>query len=354
MAMICGTEFTDFFNDSVVPLMAYSTLITSILIGLAYMVGNALANPKLTVWARTEAVQIAVSLGSVALILLTMNTFCGMKINEIAGVFGIPAVSGDPNVYTAAESYLSEAALYSHNALRVVRYHLEAYTLLGFLNAFLCDLSTGSIGWGCLFGYSGDNQQPLGGYGARVAAMNIFFNGALIAHFSALNFLFILLFIYKGFVFLFLPLGVFMRSMPYMRTFGSLLIAVAMSFLIVFPFLLGVMYLMRNTLLDAGTGFTPMSEPMSSYDEETFPEQEQGEGILMSMGAGIAGASVIKGFYLDSDQEDVPGVIMFASAAFVAAVFFPSVALLATIASVGYIARLFGEEIDLSRVTQMV
>ena len=48
------------------------------------------------------------------------------------------------------------------------------------------------------------------------------------------------------------------------------------------------------------------------------------------------------------------GAIAFAAYAFIAAVFFPTAALLATIASVSYMARLMGEEIDLSRLTQLV
>jgi hypothetical protein len=44
----------------------------------------------------------------------------------------------------------------------------------------------------------------------------------------------------------------------------------------------------------------------------------------------------------------------FAATAFIAGVFFPTLALLATIASVTYVARLYGDEIDLSRLTQLV
>lgn len=354
MAFVCSTGFTDFFNGSILPLVGYATMITGILIGAAYMVGNALNNPKLTLWSRTETVQLMVSLLSVAFLLFTINTFCGIKINNLASIFDVGGVPGDPDIYSAAEAYLYEAAVYSHNALTVVRFHLEAYTTLSFINAFICDLSTGSIGWGCLFGYSGDNQQPLGGYGAKMAAMNIFFNGAITAHFMALNFLFILLFIYKGFVFLFLPLGIFLRSMPYMRPFGSLMVALATSFLVVYPFMLGVFYLMRNGLLDADKGFTPLPHPMSDYDETVFPDNEGATGLGLSMGAGFAGSGVLEDIYFNHDQEDIPGAIMFASNAFVAAVFFPSVALLAAIASVSYLARLYGEEIDLSRITQLV
>ncbi len=358
MVNICGPEFGAFFGATIMPLLAVASVTTSLIIGGAYMAGTALANPKLTLWGRTEAVQLVISMATVFVLLTIMNTFCTIRMDEVAGLFDLTAPPGNPDIYSAAQSYLNETAIYSHNALTVVRYHLEAYTTLSFFNAFICDLATGRIGWGCLFGYSGDTQQPLGGYGAHMAAMNIFFNGAIISHFMVLNFLFILLFVYKGFVFLFLPLGVFMRSMPYMRSFGSLFIALAMAFLVVYPFLLSILYLMRNTLLDAGTGFTPLPQPMSAYNEDKYPAQEGGGGVAQS----VMGEEYLRACYFSSggcgfgsnDLENPAGAIMFASNSLVAAVFFPSIALLATIASVSYIARLYGEDIDLSRITQLV
>ncbi len=357
MANICGPEFATFFSDAIIPLLVYSGAALAGLLGVAYMLGNAMGNAKLTLWSKTEAVQFVVSAASVFILLTIMNTFCAIKVNEIANIFGLPTASGNPDIYAAAKGYLNEAALYSHNALTVVRYHLQAYTTLSFFNAFICDLSTGRIGWGCLFGYSGDSQQPFGGYSVQTAATNIFFNGTIVAHFMALNYLFILLFVYKGFVFLFLPLGVFLRSMPYMRPFGSLMVSLAISFLVIYPFMLSIFYLMRDVLVDADKGFTPMTFSMSDYDDETFPDLESA-----GLGQSIGGEDLMYACYFDSGgcfgsgdhMEDLPGAIGFASNAFVAAVFFPSVALLATIASVSYIARLYGEEIDLSRITQLV
>jgi hypothetical protein len=313
-------------------------------------------------------VQLVISASSVVFILATINAFCAIDVSEISGLFldeevELASVPDDTNIYEAAENYLYEAAIYSHNALTVVRYHLEAYTTLSMLNAFICDLSTGRIGWGCLFGYSGDNQQPLGGYGADMAALNIFFNGAITAHFSALNFLFILQFVYKGFAFLFIPLGVFLRAVPYMRSFGGLLIAVAMSFLVVYPFLFSVLYLMRSVLLDANNDFNAMPLSLDTYNEKKFPDQENaGSMIAMSScGEGFVKCVYFSTgdctgcFFQESDsKENVVGAIAFASYAFVAAVFMPTVVLIGTIASVSYIARLYGEEIDLSRITQLV
>lgn len=349
------TDFGGFFGETILPLVGYATFITSIIIALGYMVGRALSNPKVSLWAKTEILQLFISVFSVFFILATLNAFCGIQMDDVASVFGPPIPAAAPlNVYDAAQEYLREAALYSHNALTVVRYHLEAYTILSYLNAFICDFSTGQIGWGCLFGYGGESQQPLGGYGAVMAALNIFFNSTLMAHFTALNFLFILLVVYKGFAFIFLPLGVFMRSMPYLRSFGSLMMALAISFLVIYPFMLSVLYLMGTVLVDR-PAFAPAGIDMSEYSENVFPDNSEGAGGGWSeFAATLEGETGIRENYFYDGNENVAGAISFAAYAFVAAVFMPSVALLATIASVAYLARLYGEEIDLSRLTQLV
>jgi len=342
MADICSPAFGTFFNNTLVPLMIYASTATAALIGLSYMAGTALSNPKVTLWSKTEAVQLVVSAISVFFILSAINVFCSINMVDVGAVFEMGGSTG--NVYDAAESYLMGAAGLAHHAMIVVRYHLEAYTILSMVNMFECDFSTGTFGWGCLFGYSGTNMQPLGGYGAPMAALNTFFNSSIMAYFSALNFLFILLFVYKGFVFLFLPLGIFLRAMPYLRGFGSLLIAVAMSFLIIYPLMLAVLGMMSGVLLSY-----PPELSLASYDEQTFPDKEDTTGTE----AAYEGADALHDDYF-SGNENVAGAIELAAAAFIAAVFMPTVALLATIASINYLARLYGEEIDLSRITQLV
>ncbi|MBU0532505.1 hypothetical protein KKB44_03355 [Candidatus Micrarchaeota archaeon] len=367
-AIICAAEFGDFFNSTIIPLVAYATVITGILIALSFMVGRAIANPKLTLWAKTEAVQIVISLASIFFILTIINVFCAIDMVEIGSFFGVTVPTGSSiSVYDAAQEYLRESALYSHNAMTTVRYHLEGLTILSFLNYFQCDFPIGPIGLGCWYGYSGTNMQPVGGYGAAIASLNIFFNSSNIAHFSALNFMFILLFVYKGFVFVFLPLGLFLRSMPYMRSFGSLFIAVAMSFLIIYPLMLGILYLMGDVLVDRPTdclacpspdpgGYIPESDPdlRQFLNEDVFSEHGgAGGSIAQTLGGAFAGEALSEYYYFENGTN-ITGSIQFAAYAFIAAVFMPTAALIATIASISYIARLYGEEIDLSRITQLM
>jgi len=350
--LMCGSKGS-VFDTAVLPLLAFAAMGTMILIALSYMAGNALSNPKLTLWAKTEIVQLVISIASVSIIIFAVTAFCGIDMKEIADIFGLGGTHASINVYDAAQDYMNGSIIYSHNAMKMVRYHLEGYTILSYFNAFKCDYQIGGTGsgLGCWFGYAGDTQQPFGGYGADIAALNVFFNTTLIAHFTALNFLFVLLFIYRGFVFLFLPLGVFLRALPYMRPVGSLLIALSLSFLTIYPFMLGVFYLMSPVLTDSTTGYAPPGVNMASYDEKIFPGSED---PATQLAVSTAGEGYVKDHYFGDGKENPGGAIAFAAYAFIAAVFFPTSALLAAIASVSYMARMMGEEVDLSRITQMV
>ncbi len=352
-SLMCGAPFTNFFNGTILPIVALSSIVTATIIALTFMASRLLSNPKLSLWAKTEIVQLFISVGTVFILTTTVSTFCNIDMAEVNGFFFESNPVPSMNIFDSAFTYISNSVLYTHNAIKVIRYHLEGYTVLTYFNEFQCDFSTGRIGWGCLFGYSGANMQPFGGYGAVTAALNMAFNSALISHFTALNFMFILMFVYRGFVFMFLPMGVFLRAMPYLRSFGSLLIALALSFLLVYPFMLAVFNLMSAKLLDSGTGFAPSDIVLSDYNEDVYPGAEGGGELVDS----TAGEGYVYSKYFEpngTNIDNVNGSLAFAAYAFIAGVFFPSLALLATMASVSYMARLYGEEIDLSRITQLV
>lgn len=163
-----------------------------------------------------------------------------------------------------------------------------------------------------------------------------------------------------------------------MRPVGSLLIAIALSFLTVYPLMLGIFYIMSPVLVDSTTNFAPSGININQYNEGVFATASNG-GAQLAVSTG--GEGVVKCIYFSSssgcigkaiadmatggigvfapggsdfDLERPTDAIAFAAYAFIAAVFFPTAALLATIASVSYTARLMGEEVDLSRLTQLV
>jgi hypothetical protein len=363
---VCSAGFASILNGPILEICAIASVASIMLIVFGYFLGQVTSNPKVSVWAKSEILQVLMSVGSTILLLFLVNSFCAINMGEVASIFGItagPAYSG--SVYSAAEAYLSNTLSYSHDALRVIRYHLEAYTVLSQVSSFVCDLKSPSmsvfgmftvpaIGWGCFFSYSGQNGQPLGAYSAVMGALNLFFNSTLVAYVTTLNFLFILMFIYKGFVLFLLPFAIFMRSLPYMRSFGSLLIAVALSFMIIYPLTLAVFGMMADVLLREPPNIAPF------LNENKFPDNGGISGSAKASAGALnpltpnGGATYFEHIYFPDGVDNAAGAIAFAAYAFIAGVFLPTAALLAAMASVSYLARIYGEEIDLSRILQMV
>ncbi len=346
MADFCTLDFSGVYG-----LSAYAAVLAGIIIGGSYMVGQAISNPKVTVWAKTEAVQLFASFVSLLFLGVIMSTFCTIQMGDIAAIFEDVDYGGVPtySIYQGAENYLKGAAVFSHNALTVIRYHLEGFTVLAHVGKFECDLATGPIGWGCYFGYSGENISPFGGYGAINGALTVAFNSTLMSYMVALNYLFILRYVYYGFVLFLMPIGIFTRSLPFLRTFGSVLIATALSFMLVYPLMLASFDLVSSVLIDSPT-YMYQDVSLEKYlDESIYPETSTTAASIGMM----FDETALKDRY-DLHESNVPHVIMFGAQAFIAAFFLPSLALLATIATIAYLARIYGEEIDLSRIMQMV
>ncbi|NYZ77531.1 hypothetical protein H0O02_04440 [Candidatus Micrarchaeota archaeon] len=355
-AAVCSTEFMGFLTSVIFPLAAYAGVVAGIIIAATFMIGEATRNPKLTVWAKTEVLQLFISVISLVLLSSVIGLFCTLDMPGVAELFGFSGYSGPSSMFDAAENYLTGAAHYSHNALTVVRYHLEGYTVLGYMGEFMCDMATGPIGWGCWFGYSGTSGQPFGGYAAMVAALNTIFNATLMSYLMSLNYLMILIYVYKGFAFFLFPIGIFLRSMPYMRGFGSLLMSVAISFIIVYPFFLAVFDIMADDALFNRSASMPYLSDQSLsvfLNENTYPDHSAGVGA--SLASAFDTDYVKDHFYFQIPPgEKSAEAIAFGGMAFLAGFFFPSIALLAAIATTMYLARLYGEEVDLSRLMQMV
>lgn len=350
--MLCGGAFDSFMTGTILPLVGLAAMTTAILIAISYMAGKALSNPKLTLWSKTEIIQLGISMVSIFMIVASVTTFCNLNVRSIEEALGLtPTVGPAVNVFQSAADYLRDATIYTHNAVMVTRYQLEAYTILSYFSAFICDWAVGRVGLGCWFGWGGENMQYFGGYGAILAALNTAFNGLLITYFTLMNHIFILLFIYKGFAFFFLPVGILMRSLPYLRHFGAVLIAISMAFMIVYPAMLAVFNIMGDVLLDRPAGLSPEGKADDFNSAElSMAGLTQADFFAMS----AAGADTVENYYIGGGMGDVGYALKFTAYAFIAGGFFPSVALLATIASVSYIARLYGDEIDLSRIVQMV
>jgi len=355
---VCTADFDSFLYTQAMPVAGVSAVATLSLIVLVMMFGKATSNPKLSEWSKTEIVQLPMTIASIIMIVLVMDSFCAIDFNSVRAIFGKAPVEppkpvlGFPvstytNVYDAAESYLFQGAKFSHQALVVARYHHEVYNILVMRSAYLCD-------WWCIFGQSGTTVQALSGYSGRLNLMGMLFNSDLAAYLSDLNSLFILTLVRSGMLVMLLPIGIFLRSMPFMRTFGSVFIAVAMSFMLVYPATLAI-FSMMDGIFSSPLKNAPQNCGMDldAYFQDESRIYNDEKGYNLDSGVLLHDDELLR-HYLPCGRDYPIETAEYAAYAFIAGVFIPTIALLSAAASVRFIARFYGEEIDLSKIVQMV
>jgi len=374
MPDICSMVAVGAIEDTIYPLIAIAAIVTSFFIAIGYMVGTAINNAKISLWARTEIIQLMVSLVVVIILFTMLGSFCGTDMKSVYSLFGYetdpaPCGSGSTvSVYCAAEHYLVDVGTWERDLVFTARYHLGAFNILQMTTQRKC----GDVGGGvtnfllCLFGSGlgggaggGVSLAPDSGYGIVSAGLGASFNSILFSYMSTLNFLFMLKYVYTGFPLFFLPLGMFLRSMPYVRTFGSLLMSIAISFLIMYPLVLAIFYIDVAPLPPAKSILLPYDNEAGegpfvyvSRDAAGLPVENL-DGKVGAWDA-ITGDARLYNDIFDKGEEQSVQIIAMAGNAFLAGVFIPTLAMMAAIASVAYVNRYLGEEMNFSRIMQMI
>lgn len=354
-----GGSFYTTINAFTLPLLVVGGILGGIIIALVNMLGEFLHNPKVSLWSKTESVQLFVAIVATIFILQGINLFCTINLVDFIGLFNVDIAAdkvpaSSVTLFDGAELYLRTAAQYNLDLLSVIRYHLGGFNILESRYVAKCSPYEGVVGGvtntiGCLFGGflglgagTAYSVNPESGYALSSSALFLAFNTVIFSYLSTLNYLFILKYVYAGLALFFLPLGVFIRSIPYMRGLGSVLIAFSVSFIFVYPLVLSMFYI---DFLTASPALTP-----------SIPDEYIGKDLEDAVDFGTA----INPFNVDLHDDIFPAgtqqkeVIGLTGNAFLIGVFIPTIAMLSAVGSTVYLTRLLGEEIDLSRVIQMV
>ncbi len=328
-SLFCSATLPNFLTTEILPLTIIATTTFLIIIGLSFAVSQATSNPKLSVWAKTEFMQIIFSTVFVIILLEIISSFCTFNTNDIAMLTGNPAPAIAIPIYDAAEKYLTESAMYSKTVMVNARYYLGVINIQEMVSTWKCP------SWCFLtIGGSGTSTNPNAGNSNYTSAFTLFLNSSLMSFISSFMHLFFLKYIQSGlFLFLF-PLAIIMRSLPYMRTFGAVILAVIFAFYVLYPSLLAAFHVSFSLV------------PPIMMDEN-----ELGKDDEFNWESAITGQNPVK---LSVSTNDISNTANIAAKAFFYSVFLPTIALLAAGAAATYVARLMGEDIDLSKLTQMV
>ncbi len=298
-----------------------AAMVNSLFIGIAYMLSKLYPNPKLSLWAKTEAVQLVVSAISVILILSIINIFNHISLSSLSQLTG-GYVKNIP-IYNAAEEYLIFSSGFAHTS--------ALYALDGLRQIDVC---RGFSRWKCTLnpcwmatGGTGETTVPYMGYSYITPIFSFEMTSSLASYLSSsVNLLF-----YKyirSLVFLFLlPLGIIFRNLPFMRKVGAIFISVIFSFYVIYPFILASFYTIYG-----------------NYQINIVSNGIPSSSLNWFSGVGDVQCSL---------NSPVSGAIL-TSYSFFFAIFIPTLSLLAASATSVFFARTMGEEINLSRILQMV
>jgi hypothetical protein len=347
---MCGVGELEKFQTYV--FMAIIGLIT--FVALAYMAGEVIKSPRVTLWAKAEAWQIVASAVIALACIIAVNMFCLLTPEEILamtpGSADLPRSFGAAsagNMYEASMNYLGRVASYTRGVMAAARYNAGAQELRSSIGIYHCDAL-------CLITSSGVNYAPYSGETAYISIFTMVLNVATISLLSIIFQMHTLQYIATGLFLIMLPIATVMRAIPFMRGFGGALIAIFLSFYIFYP----VMIVLSGIVV-------PQTAWMMTGAGVYLPNRMGGQpaihqvlGPALGPGSGIDDTEEnILGKYSEAagvNRDDAMQIIKLGGVVFFAAVFMPALGFIAIAAVARETARIIGEEVDIGRLGQMI
>ncbi len=355
--------------------------VTLILVGVAYALGQMLNNPQFNVWAKTEMFQVFLSFFLVMLVVFLNDSFCHFKYADLAALsptgmptYEHPTINEDDNVMDAAGKYLANVAYFAKTEMRASR---SLYGVIEGVSRYTRIPCMPAITM-CMLGSSGYNVRPYSGLSGWLQILGFSMYTDTASYLTLLVQMGMLAFISGGGILMYLPFAIIMRSLPMMRQFGGGLLAICIALFIIFPGLLVVESLFWNPfemfgdtewgiLTDAAgrieDGFLYFNEYESIIPQLTAVAAANwgpvGAAVGLALGILVTGilylATSLAGLWDLSSIENAINVSLQASSlAFFSATFLLALNIVAIGASAREIGRLLGQEVDLSRLIQVV
>ncbi len=360
------------------PLMGIAWAGLFAFIGFIYMMGTAFRVPQLTEWSKTEIGQALLGVGLLIVILWLMSLQCSLQIGEFAKWAGIGfgssgfTVSGtglqpSDTMMDAAIKGLQWSMQQTHLSIALIRYELGVLNIRATFVQSITEVP-GIGGVGFTLSPSAGDWTMMGSMQMLLNLNTAFMLALLFQYFS------LAIFSASSGLFLFLvPVGLILRCMPYLRGFGGALAAIGVGFYMLYPMYLALLGLMLPPIYATQPSAASLSGA-SSVDQ------------LVGMERGVTGTSITSYFYSMPELPDTNNGILRATAVedpascggpvfglgrcfytanigplfeltalnFLRAVLLPSAGLLVIISFVRDLSAIFGEEVEASKLVQMV
>ena len=342
------------------------------LIALVYMFGSALHHPQLLEWSKSELGHVGMTVIFFFLIVWMLQFQCNLNVGEFlnwAGQTPVSCTAG--NLCLTPDTTMTQAALKSlewgltQTRLTVVaiRYEMGVLNMRATYSSYATQFSA--------MGGNGYSFTPLSGDYTLLGSFGMLLN---------LNSTFIITLIFELFslfffssssgLFIFLiPIGLILRSVPFMRGFGGSLVALGFGFYFFYPIILAF----------SGILLAPIYHGMDSSDKlkiggqhiSDIAQLEAAELGPHSPGNpyNLGGTSIFSynpgdpyprplmplGGSTDRDSPPDLGVYFNLTALnFLRSVLIPTAGLIVTVSFVRDLAAIFGEEVDASKLIAMI
>lgn len=388
-------------------------------IGIAYMAGKVFDSPRLTTWARDELPQLFLTVLFTLLIVSILNIGISIPVGELSAItpFSVPNETANLCAYDFAENYLENATTYVHNTLKLTRIHLYMADFISSMwkdtyadcadndeCAHVCErqpwrCAACSVGLAC-FAYNSlsgitSGWEFLGSFAASWLYFNYctgvdiglsYISGAWVGMLSSVlsaqmhsTFAAIIMllaqkyllasFLNGGFIAI-IPLGLILRSIPFMRRIGGILLGVGVGFIVIFPLFLVI----------EGLIFTPwtmgefenqldvdfITAPGGLYVDETdpyfhgkLPEWElliygQFDYFFSQKDGKVYLCKNITGWPSPKCSVSIDTLLAYGAVSFLLSSFLLSLNFIGTAAGIVGIGKFFGEEIEIARFLRLI
>ncbi len=325
--------------------MIAGTLLMATLLALAYMIGEAMHEPRFTEWAKTEVPQLAVSAIMFVIIFLFINGLCTMSMSDFLAWSGlhvpdyiVPAADlPSLSAYNASFTYLRWGLWETETTITAIRAKMGALQIRATTNKYDTTLPP--------FGALGTSTSPFSGdysvsgmHGTLLQLNTVFLLSLLLQYFSLALFS-----SGQGILLMLLPIGLVLRTVPFMRGFGGALVALAVSLYFVYPIMLSLLLLMLGQL--SGYDLSQRQGGLDMAGAIRYENEIEGTPTKYSL------PNAYPNIFRDDSPGDLYGVTAFN---FLRAVLLPLAGLLVMAGLAKDISRLFGDEIDAGKLVQLV
>jgi len=324
----CTLDFTNWAG-----LITVGLMLSSFAIALIYMIGTALRSPTISAWTRIELYQLAATIFFVAGATFLMSTACSFNLQFFSPYYtllppGSPLIdfsSPHMDYFGASTLYLQNLQGLTYDFYSQVRDTLMKWEFRATVSDYKCLFL-------CMLFQQGHSVDPGVGFYSKMGAGYLALNSLLVGLLSLSSLLFMVFYAANGALPWLFPLGAFFRSMPYMRGFGGAVMALSLTLYLGLPLMLFMNALLAYPALTGVHDYNTVSG-----------------GAPMYLPAGCAAGGIA-----DDGSSCLASIAVLAATTSFATIFLPALDFIALVLIARELANLFGGELDITRLSQLV